>query len=232
MDSKSTVVCYLYHTNQCNQFHILLNEHTQKILSNPALRVRSFAISENSLGLCISTNVQKIKPETIIGIDRNLRNVTVGNNNKVVFFKTNKLFSIKENTIHARAGLKRNDHRIKRKFFQRFNARMQHRSKKFLHIISKQIIDNAKLNKSAIVFENLNGIRKLYRKGNGQGRKYRRKLNSWSFYELQRQVEYKALWEGVQFCLVDPKCTSKLCPVCGKRTQEDRQNRRKLWCNN
>ncbi len=65
-----------------------------------------------------------------------------------------------------------------------------------------------------IVFEDLNGIRKLYRKGNGQGNKFRRKLNSWSFYELQRQIEYKADWEGIPVRFVDPKCTSKLCPIC------------------
>ncbi|MBM2852992.1 MAG: putative transposase, OrfB family, partial [Candidatus Nitrosotenuis sp.] len=106
------------------------------------------------------------------------------------------------------------------------------RTKKFLHKISKQIVDKARQNKSAIVFENLKGIRKLYRKGNGQGNNYRRRLNGWPHYELQRQVEYKAAWEGVPVLFEDPKCTSKLCPVCGKRIQEDRQNRRKLWCDN
>jgi putative transposase len=212
--------------------HILLNEHTQKILSDSALKVNSFSMSHNSLSLCVSKQVQEITPEKVIGIDRNLRNVTVGNNDQVIFYKTNKLLSIKENTIHARAGFKRNDHKMKRKFFQKFNQRMQQRTKKFLHKISKQIVDKARQNKSAIVFENLKGIRKLYRRGNGQGNNYRRKLNGWSYYELQRQIEYKANWEGIPVKFVDPKCTSKLCPVCGKRIQEDRQNRRKLWCNN
>ena len=235
------VNCYEFKINGClltipykprQPVHILLNEHTQKILSDPTLKVNSFSMSQNSLSLCISKQVKPIKPENVIGIDRNLRNVTVGNNNKVIFFKTNKLLSIKENTIHARAGFKRNDHRMKRKFFQKFNQRMQHRTKKLIHKISKQIVENAKQNKSTIVFENLKGIRKLYRRGNGQGNNYRRKLNGWQYYELQHQVEYKAAWEGVPVWFEDPKCTSKLCPVCGKRIQEDRQNRRKLWCNN
>ena len=83
-----------------------------------------------------------------------------------------------------------------------------------------------------IVFEDLKGIRKLYKKGNGQGNNYRRKLNSWSFYEFQRQVEYKAKWEGIPVKFVDPKRTSKLCPICEGVLQEDRLNRRKLLCNN
>ncbi|SMH72044.1 protein of unknown function [Candidatus Nitrosotalea okcheonensis] len=83
-----------------------------------------------------------------------------------------------------------------------------------------------------IVLEDLKGIRKLYRKGNGQGNKYRRRLNSWSFYELQRQIQYKASWEGIPVKFVDPKRTSQLCPMCRDRIQEDRLQLRKLLCNN
>jgi putative transposase len=235
------VNCYGFKINGCllsipfkprQQINILLNEHTQKILSDQTLKVRSFCLSESGINLCIQKQVEQIKCGNVIGIDRNLRNVTVGNNDKMIFYKTNKLLSIKENTIHARAGFKRNDYKMKQGFFQKFNQRMQHRTKKFLHKISKQIVDKAKQNKSAIAFENLKGMRKLYRKGNGQGNKYRRKMNGWQFYELQRQIQYKAEWEGVPVLFVDPKRTSMLCPVCGKRIQEDRQNRRKLWCNN
>ncbi|MEO9309077.1 MAG: IS200/IS605 family accessory protein TnpB-related protein, partial [Nitrososphaera sp.] len=39
--------------------------------------------------------------------------------------------------------------------------------------------------------------KKDIKKGNGQGNKFRRKLNSWSFYEFQRQIQYKAAWEGI-----------------------------------
>ena len=83
-----------------------------------------------------------------------------------------------------------------------------------------------------IVFEDLKGIRKLYRKGNGQGNNYRRRLNGWSFYELERQITYKAQWFGVPIRKVDPKRTSQLCPICGDKLQEDRFHRRKLLCSN
>ena len=168
----------------------------------------------------------------IVGIDRNLRNVTVGNNESATVYKTNKLLSIKQNTIYARAGFKRNDQRKKKQFFKNMQNRLQNRTKQFIHKISKQIVDDAVKAKSIIAFENLKGIRKLYRKGNGQGNKFRRKLNGWQFYELQRQVEYKALWEGIPVVFVDPKHTSKLCPICGCIVQEDKKNQRKLMCIN
>lgn len=235
------ISCYGFKINGCllsiphkprSPIHILLNEHTQKILSDPIVTTKSFLINQNSLSFCITKQVSQIIPENIIGIDRNLRNITVGNNKQVGFFKTNKLLSIKRNTIYARAGFRRNDYRVKRKFFQKFNHRMQHRTVKFIHIISEQIVEKAVMTKSAIVFENLKGIRRLYRKGNGQGNKYRLKMNSWQTYEIQKQVQYKAEWRGLLVLYIDPKRTSTLCPVCGKRIQEDRQNQRKLWCNN
>ncbi|MBI5145863.1 MAG: IS200/IS605 family element transposase accessory protein TnpB [Thaumarchaeota archaeon] len=98
--------------------------------------------------------------------------------------------------------------------------------------MSKSIVNYARKQKSAIIFEDIKGIRKLYRKGNGQGNRYRKKLNSWSFYELERQVSYKAAWNGIPFCKIDPRCTSTLCPTCGGRLQGDRQRHRDLWCGN
>jgi len=146
--------------------------------------------------------------------------------------KTNKILSIKENSQFVKASFKRNDRRVKGRFFTKIRGRQTRRANQFLHKISKNIVQKSKESKSAIIFEDLKGIRKLYRKGNGQGKKYRRKLNSWSFYELQRQIQYKAEWEGIPVVFVDPKRTSKLCPICGDRIQDDKLNRRKLWCSN
>jgi len=212
--------------------NILLNNHTQQILSDDTLKVRSFTITALNISICISKEVETIECTKIVGIDRNLKNVTCGNNESVTFYKTNKLLSIKQNTIYARAGFKRNDHRKKKQYYKNMQNRLQNRTKQFIHKISKDIVTNAVQTKSIIAFENLKGIRKLYRKGNGQGNKYRKKMNGWQFYELQRQVQYKASWEGIPVVLVDPKRTSKLCPICGDRIQEDRQNRRKLLCIN
>ncbi|HVH14631.1 MAG TPA: zinc ribbon domain-containing protein, partial [Candidatus Angelobacter sp.] len=76
-------------------------------------------------------------------------------------------------------------------------------------------------------------IRRLYRKGNGQGAKYRRRMNGWSFAEAQRQLEYKARWVGlpvIRLSKKDTRGTSVTCPQCGERLREDKQLRRKLWC--
>jgi len=62
-------------------------------------------------------------------------------------------------------------------------------------------------------------------------------MNSVPWYEIKRQIEYKAAWKGVpviQLTRSETAGTSKICPTCGERLQEDRYNRvhrRDLWCN-
>ena len=76
--------------------------------------------------------------------------------------------------------------------------------------------------------ENLTGIRKLYRKGNGQGKDYRARLNGWSYFELQRQIDYKAAWEGITVIYVPPHKTSSTCAICGSEISECTE--RKVYC--
>ena len=94
--------------------------------------------------------------------------------------------------------------------------------------MSKRIVDEAKTRRYGIVMEKLTGFRRLYQKGNGQSRDYRARMNSWSYGELQRQIDYKARWEGVQVIYVSARNTSKRCSICGYKTLESTQ--RQLWC--
>jgi len=89
--------------------------------------------------------------------------------------------------------------------------------------------------RQALVLENIQGIRALYRKGNGQGRKYRGRMNGWSFSEAQRQLEYKARWNGlpvIRLSRRETRGSSITCPRCGERLQSDKRLERKLWCGN
>jgi putative transposase len=212
--------------------NILLNNHTAEILSDKTLQPRSFVITPTTLSIAVRKDVQEIKPESAIGIDRNLRNITISTPQQSIMYKTNKILSIKENSQFVRAAFRRNDRRVKNRFFIKIRGRQTRRVNQYLHKITKDIVQRAKETKSALILEDIKGIRKLYRKGNGQGNKFRRKLNSWSFYEFQRQLQHKAVWEGIPVSFVDPKRTSQLCPICGGKLQEDRLYRRSLWCNN
>ncbi len=202
-------------------------------LSKDGVRARSFTITPTSLSISIQKDITEIKPEGAIGIDRNLRNITISTSHRAIMYRTEKILSIKENSQHVKASFRRFDVRVRNRFFTKLRGRQTRRVNQYLHKISKHIVEEAKRTKSMIVFEDLVGIRKLYRKGNGQGRKFRRIMNQTvPNYEIQRQVTYKAKWEGIPVYFVDPKRTSTLCPICGGPLQEDRQNRRKVLCSN
>jgi putative transposase len=80
----------------------------------------------------------------------------------------------------------------------------------------------------AIIMEKLTGIRRLYKKGNGQGALFSGRMNSWIFGETQRQTHYKAAWEGVPVYYVNPRGTSRNCPICGSRVAPLPE--RELYC--
>jgi putative transposase len=120
--------------------------------------------------------------------------------------------------------------------FAKYGKRRSERVKQVIHHVSKTVVLDAKERQAAIVFEDIKGLRKLYRKGNFQGKNFRAKMNSIPWYEIKRQVEYKAAWEGVpvvQLSKGETRGTSKSCPACGERLQGDRFSKvhyRELWC--
>ncbi|MEM2897107.1 MAG: transposase, partial [Candidatus Bathyarchaeia archaeon] len=80
-----------------------------------------------------------------------------------------------------------------------------------LHKISKAIVQEAKKT-SIIVLGELEGIRK---NGNGKGRKFSRKLNSFSYHKLSNYITYKAQWLGIPVLKINEAYTSQICSICG-----------------
>jgi len=213
---------------------IPLNAHTLAVISESGAEVRSFTLSERSLSLCIVKQVEEMKQaEGVIGVDRNLRNVTLGSAEQVVYYDVSKAVEIADNTRSIIRSFKRNDVRIRRELAGKYGRRRHERVRQILNRVSKSIVAYAKVRRQAIAFEDIGGIRKLYRRGNGQGRSFRGRMNSWPFSELKRQVEYKAAWEGVPVITLTAKetrGTSMSCYRCGERLQDSRERPRELWC--
>jgi putative transposase len=212
---------------------ISLNNYVRKLLSDSSLRIRSFTITSNHISICYSKEVAEIECTGIEGVDRNLRNLAVGNDEKVVQYDLGKAVDIAENTRSIMKSFKRNDVRIRRNLYGKYGKRKRNRINQLLHHVSKAVVHKAVESKTAIAFEDIRHIRRLYQRGNGRGRSFRGRMNGWSFAEIKRQIEYKARWEGVsivQLSVSETRGTSQLCPRCGKKIAQVDRRTRQLWC--
>lgn len=79
------------------------------------------------------------------------------------------------------------------------------------HKVSRKIVDTAKETGKGIKLEDLTGIRNSKK----QAESFQYAKHSWSFYQLQQMIEYKAKLLGVEVAYVDPAYTSKSCSRCG-----------------
>ncbi len=219
--------------------YVRLNAHTLSVLSEPALRVRSFTLSASTLSICISKEVAENECTGIAGVDRNLRELTYGNEQRILRYNMGKTVQIARRTRSIVGSFKRNDVRIRRQVSVKYGKRRANRIGRVLHQATKMLTEAAFNSRDAIVLEDIRGIRGLYRKGNGQGRRFRGMMNSWPFGEAQRQIDYKARWKGIPVIRLsrrDTRGTSLTCPGegCGERLQppprEDRFHRRLLYC--
>jgi putative transposase len=179
-------------------FNVKLNSFVLKTIST--LKVHSFSISSlGKLSISYSKPInEQIECTRIVGVDRNLNNVTVGNIEKTTRYDLEKCNEIIDNTKSIYKSFKRNDHRIRKKIYVKYGNRRKNRVNQILHKVSKNIVNELKENKQGIAFEKLTFIRRLYQKGNGQGNNYRGKMNAWSFAEIKRQIKYKAQWEELR----------------------------------
>jgi putative transposase len=207
--------------------YLQLNDHTLQVIS--ALSVRSVTLTPDWVSISYSKEMVEIEPEGYLGVDRNLDNVTTASTDRTArVFDLSKATRIKADYRSVMSRFKRNDIRIRTRVLSKYGEKQRNRVQPLLHNVSKRIVDEAKTRRYAIVMERLTGIRRLYRKGNGQSRNYRARMNSWSYGELQRQIEYKARWEGVKVIYVPARNTSKRCSICGYKTLES--TKRQLWC--
>jgi len=215
------------------RFCIPLTKHVLEVISQPGVEVRSFTLTQNRLSLCIARDAPTVNRASTVGVDRNLRNLTVGNDQETSRYDLSKCVRVANTTARIVASFTRDDDRIRTGIASMYGKRRTSRVGHLLHTATKTIVALAVQRREAIVLENIEGIRSLYRKGNGQGRKYRGRMNSWSFGEAQRQIEYKARWVGLSVIRLsrrETRAASITCPRCGERLQSDKRLTRKLWC--
>ncbi len=212
-------------------FHIPLNNYVLDVLRQPNIKLRSATLTASKVCISFSKETSTIKCKGMLGIDRNLNNVTaVDSFGNIIIDDLSKVTLIKAASRRTISRFKRNDSRIRRQIASKYGRIQSNRTQWLLHQTSKKIIEHAKTNRLIVVLENIKRIRRLYHKGNGQGRYYRGRLNSWSFYEIERQISYKASWDGLSVVHVSPRGTTSKCSICGDHLAFSKESGRILSC--
>ena len=151
------------------------------------------------------------EPKGFLGVDLN----TTGHCVVVANSETGKIMKMGKsaNHIHTKYKNIRNDLQKKGKFnrLKKIKNRESRKIKDLNHKMSSGIVKQAKENGHGIRLEDLKGIRENAKRT----KSFRYSLNSWSFYQLQQMIEYKAKLHGVLVEYVDPRYTSQMCSRCG-----------------
>ncbi len=198
---------------------IPLTPYVVKIISQDGLKLGNAIINPTTLALSYSKDVNVIKIGGYISIDRNLDNITCYDTDKqITIFDTSSITKMKDKYSQVKSHFTRNDVRIQKKIFEKYGTKQRNKENQFLHKISKQLTSQNK----GIILEDLKGIRKHYRKGNGKGKKFRNKMNLWSFYKLGKQLTYKILWNyRIPVIEANPQGTSMKCSICDAKVIEE-----------
>lgn len=86
------------------------------------------------------------------------------------------------------------------------------------HCVSKALVENNPKH-TLFVLEDLSGIRSATEH---VCRKNRYVSVSWSFYDLEQKLKYKAAFNESSVINVDPRYTSQCCPICGHTEKSNR----------
>ncbi|MAF50475.1 MAG: hypothetical protein CMH64_00115 [Nanoarchaeota archaeon] len=158
------------------------------------------------LNIVMSRSIKILNSNNIVGVDLGINNIAVTSQKQ--FFNSSQIKLKKLKFKHLKAKLQAKGTKSAKKLLKKISGR----EKRFMtwvnHNISKSIIN--KVEEGTIVLEELKGIRKSKVR-----KKQRFWLHSWSFYQLQRFIEYKAVRGGIKIIKVNPRNTSKICNSCG-----------------
>ncbi|OGD45716.1 hypothetical protein A3K70_00125 [Candidatus Bathyarchaeota archaeon RBG_16_48_13] len=141
----------------------------------------------------------------VLGIDRGILNIAACSDN--TFFSSKRLRAVKGRYQFLKRRLQHVGTRSAHRKLQRLSGRERRFVLDTNHCISKAIA-----NKPFDVF----ALEKLVvNKKKKNGKRFNRKLGSWSYAELQLFIKYKAEAKGKCVVLVNPKYTSQRCSKCG-----------------
>ena len=177
--------------------------------------------------LFATANVEEPDPievRDVLGVDLGIVNIATDSDGET--YSGAHLNSVRARHRRLRRKLQKKGTKGAKRRLKKLSGKEQRFANDLNHRISKRIVEKAQRTNRAIALEDLKGIRQRVRVRRPQ----RSTLHSWAFHDLGQKLRYKAERVGVPLVFVDPKNTSRECPVCGHNERANRPNQRTFTC--
>jgi IS605 OrfB family transposase len=165
-----------------------------------------------------------IDPEGVLGVDKGIVQIAYTSDGES--FSGQSVDKIRERYTNLRKELQACGSKSAKRHLKKIAKKQARYQKDRNHCISKQIVETAKGTNRAIALEDLSGIRdrQTVRKAD------RQRFGNWAFYQLDSFISYKAKIAGVPVIFVDPRNTSRTCPICGFVSKSNRRTQDSFSC--
>jgi len=164
------------------------------------------------------------QPKDIIGVDLGIVNIATDSTGRN--WSSERVEKVRKRYERLRSVLQSVGTKSAKRHLKRLSGKERRFKRDVNHCISKELVSYAEGTSSAIALEDLKGIRGRIT----VGRSERSRHSKWAFSELRKFIEYKARLRGVPVIVVDPKNTSRECPLCHYTDKGNRPSRDVFRC--
>ncbi|MEM0219776.1 MAG: transposase [Thermoproteota archaeon] len=176
-------------------------------------RLGGLILAQKELTITVKKNVEP-KAEKWASFDINLTNVTAFIDGEIKRYDLRELYHIHRTYETKRQRIQKLS-KIKpetsKRLLEKYSKREENRAKDFMHKLTTATVRELKEVRSGAILEDLKNIKeKVLRKS----KENNRKLSKWNARTFQFMLEYKLLWNGLPVKYVNPKNSSKTCPLC------------------
>jgi putative transposase len=233
LDVKGWRVSIAVHGGRWVTLRLLHGRYHEKFKDMKLGEARLVLKDDNNFYLHVAFRQAVVLPEIgadakVIAVDVNENAIVYGNDDFVERFETN------EGIIRTRYFLKRRriqsrirGRGLRARLLGKYNGRERHRVREIYYRAAKEIIGKAKeIGAAVIVMEDL---RHLNRKDK-DSKELNGRIHRWSYRRFQQILEYQAKLHGLNVKYVDPRNTSRICPICGDKLKESSNGRRIRRC--
>jgi len=200
------------------ELRLVVSQYHRKYLDDMSLSLGSLTVLPDRVMVAFRKDAPKpYAPESALSLDTNERSLdgvfVEGDVVKAIKAEFPDIAVIQQRHHDRRKRLqkkKAHDRRISRNLCRREGTREHRRIDYRLHQVANSVLKFAEEKKSAIVLENLKGFKSK------RSKELNRRMSVWPRRKLHQIIEYKAQWKGIPVVKVDPRNSSRTCPVCGR----------------